>query len=113
MDILSRKGEFSSEDLLDMKAMSHAELVAFVSATNKSWYLLLESLEEAHRQDLERLTISLTEQSQAVFRDFKKQLSSLEEGLEHSTDKTRKNSEKLARLTNICEGLLKKYSAES
>ena len=107
MDILTRRGELSAEDLSDLKAMSQAELVAFVSDMSKSWYLLLENLEEAHRQDLDRLTTRLTEKSQVVFQDFKEQLLGLEKCLENGTEQTKKNSEKLARLTNMCEKLSK------
>ena len=107
MDILTRKGELSPEDLLDLKAMSQEELVAFVSAMSKSWYQLLESLEEAHRQDLERLTKRLEEKSQAMFQDFREQLSILGKSLESGTEQTKKNSEKLVKLTNMCEKLSK------
>ena len=111
MDILTRRGELSPEDLLELKAMSQEEVVAFVSGMSKSWYQLLESLEEAHRQDLERLRRNLTETFQAAALGFKSQLLNLEKSLESGTDTRKKNSERLTKLTNACEKLLKENAA--
>ena len=61
MDLLENKGEVSPEDIAVMEAMSKEELVELVVGLNHSWYQVLESLEQAHTQDLELLSKRMSE----------------------------------------------------
>ena len=122
MDILTRQGELSEEDISELKAMSPAEVVAFVSDMSKSWYQLLESLEDVHRQDLDRLRTTLTEKFQAALstmkdshtaqlQGLKDQLTSLEKGLESGIRSAKEDSETLARLKSMCDKLMRNSTA--
>ena len=109
MDILATKGEFSPSDLAELQGMTQPELVAFTIGLSKGWYQLLESLEQAHRQDLEQFSTRSEERFQkalsdmttshtARLTDLKTQLSSLEKSLAGGLAREKDTSEMLKRL---------------
>lgn len=122
MDILATKGEFSPSDLAELQGMTQPELVAFTIGLSKGWYQLLESLEQAHRQDLEQLQTRLDERFQAALRAttashtaqltaLKTQLSSLEKGLAGGLEREKDTSEMLKKLKNTLDKLTSESTA--
>lgn len=121
-DILATKGEFSPEDLAELQGMTQPELVAFTIGLSRGWFQLLESLEQAHRQDLEQLSRRLEERFQkalsdmttlhaARLTDLKTQLSSLEKSLAGGLEREKDTSEMLKRLKNTLTGLTSESTA--
>lgn len=120
VDFLATKGAFTPEDLAELQAMTQHELVAFAIGLSKGWYQLLESLEQAHRQDLEQLSTRLEARFQEGLRtttaslaaqltDLKTQLSSLEKSLAGGLVREKDTSEMLKRLKST----LTKLTSES
>lgn len=120
VDFLETRGEFTPEDLVELQAMTQPELVAFAIGLSKGWYQLLESLEQAHRQDLEQLSTRLEQRFQEGLRTttashtaqltaLKTQLSSLEKSLAGGLAREKDTSEMLKRLKNT----LTKLTSES
>ena len=71
MDILGQRGEISEADLLELKSMGREELVGLIVGLNRGWYRLLESLEDAHSQDLKRLEETFSEKLTADLKGAK------------------------------------------
>lgn len=122
VDFLTTKGEFTAEDLAELEAMTQPELVAFATGLSKGWYQLLESLEQAHRQDLEQLLTRSEERLQkalsdmtashtARLTDLKAQLSRLEKSLADGLGREKDTSEMLKRLKNTLSGLTRESTA--
>ena len=102
MDLLGQRGEISEGDLSELQDMSREELVGLIVGLNRSWYRLLESLEDAHSQDLKRLeeTFSekLTEDLQRSKSMDESCLTSLEKKLADGLTSTKKTNALLAAL---------------
>lgn len=122
VDFLATKGAFTPEDLAELEAMTQQELVAFAIGLSKGWYQLLESLEQAHRQDLEQLSTRLEARFQEALRtttashaaqltDLKTQLSSLEKSLAGGLAREKDTSEMLKRLKSTLTKLTNESTA--
>ena len=102
MDLLEQRGEISDEDLSALKSMGQEELVGLIVGLNRSWYRLLESLEDAHSQDLKRLEETfarkLTEDLQRSQSTDESCLTSLEKKLADGLTSTKKTNALLVAL---------------
>ena len=123
VDFLTLMGEFTPEDLAELQGMTQPELVAFAIGLSKGWYQLLESLEQAHRQDLEQLSKRLDERFQAALKattashtaqltDLKTQLSNLEKSLAGGLAREKDTSEMLKRLKSTLTRLTSDSAAK-
>jgi chromosome segregation ATPase len=123
VNFLETKGEFTPEDLVELQAMTQPELVAFAIGLSKGWYQLLESLEQAHRQDLEQLQTRLeahfqeglrttTASHTAQLTDLKTQLSSLEKSLAGGLAREKDTSEMLKKLKSTLTRLTSDSAAK-
>ena len=123
VDFLATKGAFTPEDLAELQLMTQPELVAFAVGLSKGWYQLLESLEQAHRHDLEQFSRRSEELFQtrlsdmrslhtAELADLKTQLSNLEKSLASGLRREKTTSEILKNLKTMLTKLTSRNTAE-
>ena len=112
MDILAKQGELTPLEISELEAMTKDDLVALVIGMNKGWYQLLESLEDAHRQDLlslrtqlaqqfEKALLTTRESEQSELTRLEKQLTASQKDYAAGLAVTKENGEKLSALQKV------------
>jgi len=112
MDLLQSRGEVTPEHLSEIETLSKGDLVELLVESNRHWYQLLESLEAAHKRDVQQLSEDFLRQlsvaaedmrstDEAALRHMKETLIASEKKLQDGLAFTRKSEEKLTGLQKL------------
>lgn len=104
MDLLTQEGELTGSDMTALLAMEKEDLVELVVHLNRTWYRLLEELEDAHRLDLKRLEGELVEA-------FNTSSTSMQKSTSELRVSARENGKRLDSLKSVLEKLAENSSA--
>ena len=112
MDLIESRGEMSQEDVKALAAMSKEDLVELMTSLNRNWYQLLESLEQAHTQDMEQLSTRMSFQLETELRSMTAPETATMDGLRKSVSDLEKKSGDGFKSLNSLKTMLGKYTSE-